>query len=291
LIAVLALVLAAAAGCARTPAGVDKDLIDGWSMMAEAKVPEPEVGACWTTFADTVWDLIEVSVATMAAKCDTPHVVETVHVGHFTGAPADADRPPSLDQMAEQYTACEAELAKFLGGSWRTGRVRMLVYAPTSTQWRGGARFWRCDVASLVNLAGAMDQRTASLKGSLLPGGDRLLGCATRGTDDSWSDMTPAACTAPHDMEFLGLVPSKTATEPADQEGLKAAFGAGCLDRLRAYTRASDNTLYKAKARYGYLQLAAGKEEWAAGNHDAVCFLLLPKQISRSVKNNGNVAI
>ena len=68
--------------------------------------------------------------------------------------------------------------------------------------------------------------------------------------------MTATACTAPHDVEFVGLVSSKSATEPSDLNALKAAFGTGCLDQLRAYTRASDNTLYKAKARYGYHEIA-----------------------------------
>ena len=82
--------------------------------------------------------------------------------------------------MAEQYTACDAEVTEFLGASWQIGRVRMLVYAPTTTQWRGGARFYRCDVASLRSPDGAMDKRTASLKGSLQPGGDQLSAARSR---------------------------------------------------------------------------------------------------------------
>lgn len=291
-VAVLALVMVAAAGCSRVPAGVDKDLVDEWAMLAEAKVPEPVAGACWTSYADDVWDLVGVTVAATPVACDAQHIIETVHVGHFTGAQADADRPPPVDQMTDAYAACDAELTKFLGASWQLGRARMLVFPPTTTQWRGGARFYRCDVASLRGINGDFEERTASLKGSLQPGGDRLLGCAVRtGTEDSWSDMTPAACTTPHDLEFLGIVGSRSATRPAGTDAVRAAFGTPCLDQLRAYTKASDNTLAKAKVRYGYQQIAAGVPEWSTGNHNAYCFVLLPKKITRSLKNNGNTAI
>jgi hypothetical protein len=261
-------------------------------MIAEAKVPEPKTGDCWTSYADDVWDIIEVPAATAATTCGVEHIVETVHVGHFTGALADSDRAPTLEQMGEAYTACETEITTFLGASWQLGRTRMLVYAPTNTQWHGGARFYRCDIASVRNLRGVMEQRTASLQGTLQADGDRLLGCGVRATADGpWTDMTPAACTAPHDMEFLGLIPSKTAPMPTGTDAVKAAFGDGCLNQLRAYTHSSDNTLYKAKLRYGYNRVASGANEWTVGNHNAHCFVLLPKKITRSLKNNGNAAI
>ena len=43
--AVAVLLLAAVTGCtASVPGGVDKDLVNGWAMMPEAKVPEPRAG-------------------------------------------------------------------------------------------------------------------------------------------------------------------------------------------------------------------------------------------------------
>jgi hypothetical protein len=135
MMALLALVLVAVAGCTKVPGGVDKDLVDEWAMMGEAKVPEPKAGDCWTTQVGNVDDLADVAGGSVQTPCDFSHVIETVHVGHFTGALADTDRAPALDDMADTYAACDAEVTKFLGASWHNGRVRMLVHAPTSRQW------------------------------------------------------------------------------------------------------------------------------------------------------------
>ena len=293
MVAVLALTLVVVAGCAKVPAGVDKDIVDEWAMMGEAKLPEPSVGACWTSSLTDVGSRIaSTPVATTATTCESPHMIETVHVGHFTGATADADLPPTLGKMAETYTACEAEVTKFLGGSWKAGRVRMLVFPPTSTQWRGGARFYRCDVASLKGMLGVMEDRTASLKGSLQPGGDRLIGCAAmNGTIDAWTDVTSVGCTAPHDVEFMGVISAKSGTFPQDKDAGKAAYDTACVEQIRSFTNGGINALASAKARYWYVSLAANADEWATGNHSGVCYVLLPKKITRSLKNNGKAAV
>ncbi|MEV4508283.1 septum formation family protein [Dactylosporangium sp. NPDC049525] len=290
--AVLALTLAAAAGCTAVPAGVDKDLVDEWAMIGEAKVPEPSAGACWTSSATYIDKIVTTPIATTATPCNGPHIIETVHVGHFTGATADADQPPAPDKIAETYTACEAEVTKFLGGSWKAGRVRMLVYPPTATQWRGGARFYRCDVASLKGMLGALEQRAASLQGSLQPGGDRLIGCAAmNGTIDTWKDVTSVVCTAPHDVEFMGVIASKSGTFPQDKDAWKAAYDTACVDQIRSFTNGAINALASAKARYWYAPIAANGQEWGAGNHSGVCYVLLPKKLTRSLKNNGKAAV
>lgn len=289
--AVLALVLVGAAGCTQVPAGVDKDLVDGWAMMAEAKVPEPHDGDCWTTQADKVYGLIDVPGAAVQTPCDFSHVLETVLVGHFTGPLADSDRAPSLGQMADTYKACDAELTKFLGSSWQNGRVRLVVSQPTNSQWHGGARFYRCDVAALRTEHGVLEPRKTTLKGTLAAGGEMLLGCSVMvGSGDSWTDLTPAACTAAHDVEFMGVVTAKTATYPGDDKALTAAFGTGCQSQIRTVTRIPDNNLGRAKASYGYAQIA-GEDEWKVGNHNAWCYVMLPKKITRSLKGAGNITI
>ena len=181
LIAVLTLVLASATACGRVPAGTDRSLVaDDWSMLAEAKVPEPRPGDCWRTDASEVYDLIDVPGGVVQAPCENSHVIETVHVGQFTGAQAEAERAPSLEQLADQYKVCDDEATKYLGAAWATGRLRLLVFPPTSGQWKGGARFFRCDVAALRTEAGLLDPRKETLKGTLQPGGPMLLGCTNQ---------------------------------------------------------------------------------------------------------------
>ncbi|MEV4508281.1 septum formation family protein [Dactylosporangium sp. NPDC049525] len=292
MMAVLALVLLAVAGCTEVPGGVDKDLVDEWAMLGEAKVPEPRAGDCWTTQAANVIELLHTSHSVVQTPCDFSHVVETVHVGHFTGPLADADRAPSLDEMADTYAACDAELTKFLGGSWQDGRVRMLVYAPSGSQWKGGARFFRCDVAAMRSERGLLGPRTTTLKDALRPGGDMLLGCGTKiETGGSWTDVDPLACTAPHDVEFVGNVASASAVFPTDVKARTAAWGTACLDKLRSYTGMPDSALAKAKAAYAFWPLVVAQDEWKAGNHNARCYLSLPKKITRSLKGAGNITI
>ncbi|WP_327010950.1 septum formation family protein [Dactylosporangium sp. NBC_01737] len=288
----LALVLLAAAGCTKVPAGVDKDLVDEWAMMAEAKVTEPKAGDCWTTQAGNVIELLRSPLAVVQTPCEFNHVAETVHVGHFTGTLADADRAPSLEDMADAYAACDAELTKFLGGSWQVGRVRMLVYPPSGNQWKGGARFFRCDVAALRSERGLLDPRTSTLKDALRAGSDMLLGCGSKvETGGAWTDVDPLACTAPHDVEFVGNVTSVSAVFPTDAKTRTAAWSTGCLNKIRSYTGMPDSALAKAKAAYGFWPLVIGQDEWKAGNHNARCYLSLPKKITRSLKGAGNIAI
>ncbi|WP_327010951.1 septum formation family protein [Dactylosporangium sp. NBC_01737] len=289
MVAVLALVLAAAAGCAKVPKGVDRDLVDEWTMMAEAKVPEPKVGDCWTSAASDIYDVMDAPAAVTQTPCDYSHFAETVHVGQFTGPQADADRAPLLADMAEQYKTCNAEAAKFLGAPWANGRLRMLVFPPSNSQWHGGARFFRCDLAALRTEAGVLDPRKETLKDTLQPGGTMLLGCSVRvGAIESWDDLTPAACTAPHDVEFAGVVTSAIGTYPVDGKAMEAAFDDACWDRIRAFTGSSNSTL--SKVSYGYWGLS-GQDGWKAGDHDARCYVMLSKKISRSLKNNGSAAI
>ncbi|GAB3851278.1 septum formation family protein [Dactylosporangium cerinum] len=288
--AVLALTLVVVAGCTKVPAGVDKDIVDEWAMMGEAKVPEPKAGDCWTSTSTSVFRMTAAS--TTVAMCSGPHIGEVVQVGHFTGALAEADSPPKLDQMADIYTACDAEVTKFLGASWQLGRARMLLFPPTSTQWRGGARFYRCDVASLKGAHGDLESRVATLKDSMKPGSDRLDGCAVLDNGVDWTgDVTPVVCTAPHDVESMGLITAKSGTYPATSEAAKTVFDTLCVDKIREYTSGGINALATAKARYLYPRHAGSAEEWSAGNHNATCWVLLPKKITRSLKGNGSKAV
>jgi hypothetical protein len=290
-VTVLALVLATAAGCGRVPAGADRNLVDDWSMLGEAKVPVPEVGDCWSTDTSEVYDIVDVPGGVVQAPCENSHVIETAYVGQFTGAQADADRVPSLDQLADQYKVCDEETAKYLGAAWANGRLRLLVYPPTSGQWKGGARFFRCDVAALRTEAGLLDPRKETLKGTLQAGGSMLLGCTNQvGTKESWSDLTPTACTAAHDTEFVGVITAAIGTYPADDKAMDTAYSDKCWAQVRAFTGSPDSVLDKADVRYGYWMMA-DKNEWKAGLRTARCYVMLPKKVTRSLKNIGGAAI
>jgi hypothetical protein len=191
--------------------------------------------------------------------------------------------------MAEQYKVCNAEATKFLGAPWANGRLQLIVFPPSNSQWHGGARFFRCDIAALRTENGVLDPRKETLKDTLQPGGTMLLGCSVRvGTIERYEDLTPVACTAAHDSEFVGVVTSAIETYPADSKSLAAAFEDRCWERVRAHTGSSDKTL--ADVGHGWWGIA-GRDGWKAGNRDARCYAMLEKKISRSLKDNGSRAI
>jgi hypothetical protein len=293
-IAVLAGALAllgALGGCAGVKAG-DGNLTDDWAVHAAPKVPEPAAGSCWTTTATEVSDLA--SVGFTQAPCDMSHTFETVKIGHFTGADAEHHLPPAPSAMTAAWADCDKAAGEFLGGEWQAGRVNVVVAPPTSRQWNGGARFYRCDVAALRSEAGVFEPRRTTLKGTVAEGGELRLGCGVQVgmTADTWDDITPAKCTDPHDVEFAGTISSASADYPKDSKAVDAAFDKPCEAKMLAYTGMSRSHWNAQRALfYGYW-MTGSTEDWAAGNHSARCYLMIDKKkINRSLKGAGNVSV
>src|SRR5690606_17255804 len=99
-------IVALAGGCAR-PGGVDGDLLDDWPTMAAPAPYVPEPGRCYVNeFAPTS------SLSTdRPVDCAKPHRLETVHVGTFTGAAADLQKPPRAGsgEITTAYADCDAK--------------------------------------------------------------------------------------------------------------------------------------------------------------------------------------
>nr|BFE57206.1 hypothetical protein GCM10020063_017320 [Dactylosporangium thailandense] len=286
LLACAVALVAAAAGCGPARAG-DGNLVDDWTMLTAAKVPEPTAGSCWSTTASTASGAA--SVAMIQQPCDMDHVFETVSVGHFTGAAEKGTNPPVAAALATAWTECDQAASDYLGGEWQGGRVWVVVTAPTARQWEGGARFYRCDVGALRSEAGMLEPRKATMKGALA--GDLKLGCGVLvgTTQDSWDDITPAKCTDPHDAEYVGTVSSPVKDYPADEKAYDAAFGKACETKLLSYANMSRTSWNSQKALYYGYWMTGDEDEWAAGNHSARCYAMIEKKkISRSLKGAGD---
>ncbi|GAA4260280.1 septum formation family protein [Dactylosporangium darangshiense] len=287
---VVVLIGGALSGCA-VKAG-DGDLTDDWAMMSAPKVPEPETGSCWTTSATEVSDLTPSNVT--QTTCDLTHTFETAKVGHFSGTAANSSSPPSPSQLADAWTDCDKAVADYLGAEWQAGRVYVQVTPPTSRQWTGGARFYRCDVASLRTEAGIFDPRKETMKGTLASGGELRLTCGTQvgTTNDSWDDITPAKCTDPHDVEYVGFVSSPTNDYPTGSKAVDDAFSKACEAKMLAFIGMSRSSWSSQKSLYYGYWMTADKDEWTAGNHTARCYLMIDKKkINRSLKGAGDVAV
>ncbi|MER7007055.1 septum formation family protein [Dactylosporangium sp. NPDC000555] len=278
------------AGCGGPKAG-DGDLTNDWAMLSAPKVPEPKAGDCWTTTTTSArklkaGDLIQ-------TPCDMQHVFETTKIGHFTGTVAESSSPPAPSQLTEAWADCDKSAGDYLGAEWQAGRVYVVVSAPTNRQWTGGARFYRCDVGALRTEGGTFAPRHDSMKGGLAADGDLRLGCGTQVgmTTDRWDDITPAKCTDPHDVEYVGSVSSPANEYPTGDKALDA-FGKSCEAKMLAYTGMSRSHWASVRALYYGYWIAAARDEWTAGNHTARCYLMLDKRkITRSLKGAGDVVL
>jgi hypothetical protein len=290
-VAVAVVLAGALGGCSGVKAG-DGDLVDDWAMMSAAKVPEPPVGSCWASSATEVDDLAPGKVT--QTTCDLQHVFETVKVGHFAGTAASSSSPPSPSQLTDAWADCDKAASDYLGGEWQGGRVYVTVASPTSKQWSGDARFYRCDVGALRTEAGVFDPRKETMKGVLASGGDLKLTCGTQvgTTADSWDDITPTKCTDPHDVEYVGSVTSASNDWPADGKAVDAAYSKTCEAKMLSYINMSRGSWANQKALYYGYWMTGDKNQWTAGNHTARCYAMIDKKkINRSLKGAGDISV
>ncbi|GAA2380045.1 septum formation family protein [Dactylosporangium salmoneum] len=276
-------------GCGIT-AG-DGDLTDDWAMLPAAKVPEPEAGFCWSTKST---EASSRAIYLDRTTCDVTHTFETVKVGHFTGSAASGSTAPEGAELKDAWADCDKAAGDYLGGDWQSGRVFVTVTRPTSAEWHGGARFYSCNVAAVRTEAGEFDPRRDSMKGSLAGDGKLRLGCGSQvgTTSTSWDDISPVACTDAHDVEYVGWVSSPSDTYPTDDKSYDAAFGKTCEAKMLSYIGMSRSHLASQRALYYGYWMTSGKDEWAAGNHTARCYLMLDKKkINRSLKGAGDTTV
>lgn len=280
-------IVALAGGCAR-PGGVDGDLLDDWPTMAAPAPYVPEPGRCYVNeFAPTS------SLSTdRPVDCAKPHRLETVHVGTFTGAAADLQKPPRAGsgEITTAYADCDAKAREYVGDEWRNGRLRLGVALPTASAWTGGARWYRCDVEELSWAKGepVPTNRTGSVKGALATADSPLrLGCfdvklARTGKVDT---MHPVDCGKPHNSEFVGVWDARKHGYPEkDRDWLP--FYDGCLKRVAAYVGVPEDR--NLRARTGVVTVPARSDDWQSGDRQVRCYLWVDGgRFTRSLKGVG----
>ncbi|GAA0737979.1 septum formation family protein [Dactylosporangium roseum] len=287
---VVALMLLAACG---VPAGVDKDLTDDWAMLAEPKVPSPPVGACYnTTVSYFAHDTTTIFSFKPVESCGTSHASETFFVGELTGSAANGSTPPKGAALNTAWSKCAKEAETFLGGDYHDGRLTLLVLAPSTAQWAGGARYFRCDLAEVASDGNKPVNRTSSLKDGLRGDKPVALTCAQETYESdgkTWLDYNATACTNVHNMEYVGTYTSGERPFPTNSEERRAAMRPGCEALGAKYLGMSASTLQN------HQQLGIGfwlvdEEGWARGDRSARCYAMLFDKLTtvRSVKNLGN---
>jgi len=203
-------------------------------------------------------------------------------VGTFTGTHAAADRPPTPGSTASRaaFADCDAKVRTFAGGGWRGVAMSLMVVLPDLDRWSGGARWFRCDVAELVSVDSGLKKRTGSLRGVVKAGKPPVYSCFT---EDEWEQLWPAACTAKHRYEFVGIW---TAPDIAleDLEGKNERIFRECRKAINVFLGLPRSSGIGQLFGVSYRLPAA----WSWGDRGVLCFLWSEDLVlTRSLRRTG----
>jgi hypothetical protein len=259
------------------PPGTDGSLPDDWAALPAAKVPVPEVGSCYRTSATYAW-VLDRYAGSAVPSCDQPHHLETFHVGQFSGADALRPSPPpnGSPEARRAYEACATEAKTFLGDDWRNGRLDIAVLFPNSSQWKGEARYFRCDAMELASPAGLLQERRGSLRDGLTGERPLALGCAAIVRNASEiEDLAPTPCTTPHDVEYAGMFVAADVPYP-DKADERQKLGNDCQPIFLGYVGVTAGQWSTSRRDLSYLSwLAAGEDGWQMGNRGVRCYVMV----------------
>ncbi|MCW3842834.1 septum formation family protein [Micromonospora yasonensis] len=278
----------ALAGCG-APGGVDRDLADDWRALPAAKAFVPEVGACHSSIQDVGY-----LSGYNPVDCAVSHRAETLYVGTLTGPDAERSTPPrpGSNGVRTARTQCDQQVTKAVGADWHSGRLLLSVVFPSAPGWKGGARWFRCDVAEVASLDdGSVTARTGTLRGTLKPGSPLAYGCFNpKLVKDEIDEMRAVACTAKHRAEFVGVYQFPDVPYAEFNRSAQRAHKA-CRSLVAKYVKVPDNSDMQYRAGT-IIYHPYGEEEWKDGNRGVQCFLWLSdRTLTRSLKGAGSKAL
>lgn len=274
----------ALAGCGN-PAGVDGTLTDDWAALPEPAMFVPTAGTCHPSFQE-----VGTRRGYSPVDCTQPHEVETLHLGTVTDAAAGRDAPPAAGSAGRRAVRadCVKRVNKLLGGDRLTARIGLAVVFPSTAAWRGGARWYRCDVyeRDSVDLKNAI-QRSGSLRG-VLDRPSELAHTCFRPTlvKDDLDRMVEITCTAKHRGEFAGIwsAPSgwshTTVFKNSDQ------VHKACRGVIAAYAKIPNDG--NIRYRVGSIYYPPSAADWKDGERGVQCFLWMnDRDLTRRMKGAG----
>ncbi|MEV5765583.1 septum formation family protein [Micromonospora sp. NPDC052213] len=283
-----ALVAGVLSGCG-TPPGTDGDLTDDWRPVAEARQFVPQAGECHAVADPTAY-----LTSHQPVDCAKSHLVETFHIGTFTGELAARPIPPRVESMAMRtaFAECDAEAKVFVGGEWRGARLSVQV-APTSPPgWAGGSRWYRCDLLELAaggTGGGVVDPvvpRTGTLRDVLKAPSSLTFTCAE---ENRWGNLEPVACGEPHRFEYAGIW---TAPDGRYDDATKDedAIHAKCRTVIARYAKVPVDGMLRY--RTGTTYRFPSEEAWARGDRGVRCwFWSGGRKLTRSIAGGGPRAL
>ncbi|MEV0394877.1 septum formation family protein [Polymorphospora rubra] len=272
-------------GCGN-PADVDGLLTDDWPAIPEPVAVVPVAGQCHESVSGST----QVSMSDhRPVDCGIIQRAETVHVGTFEDA--DSVPPDGSPRIRAAFAECDRKTRDWVGGDWRTARLKLAVRTPTETGWAGGARWFRCDLSEVRALDATLGVgRKGSLKNALTTQPELLYGCfnVILSPDDTVASIPGTTCDRPHEAEFVGIHTAKQVTYEAFLED-EAATHAACLRLVAAYAKVPvDGDL---EYRAGTLYYEPDGAAWTAGDRGVRCLLWMPEKLNRSVRGGGDSAL
>ena len=281
-----ALVLALLSGCA-PPAGVDGQLADDWPAMSEPTSFTPPADTCYGADYTVSASLGEFD----SVDCSALHRTETIYVGTFTGkAAAGTAAPPAASaELRAAYAQCDKQARDFLGKDFRHGRLWLGVVVPSANGWRGGSRWFRCDLlekADHENLGDTVNRR-GSLRGALTTASALSLTCyqVKAQKDGRIDSRTPSDCAKAHNSEFVGVFGTAVTTYPATAVDWNRLHTA-CRKVIARYVGVPDDA--NLKYRTGTVVVPGSAVDWQSGNRGVRCYLYASdKTFTKSLKGAG----
>lgn len=271
------------AGCGN-PAGVDGELTDEWGAIPQPAVFVPAAGVCHPKF-----EPIGYLRTYQPVDCAQQHTTETLYLGTVTGAEAGRDEPPGPGSpgLRALRADCEKRSNEYLGADWRTGRIGLAVVLPSPYGWRGGARWYRCDVNEVESIDnGSPVQRDGSLRGALEAPSNLAHGCfSPKVAKGAVSEMTAVACGAKHRSEFAGIWTGPDVGFAAFTKDTGRVHR-GCRGVVASYAKIPNDG--DIEFRVGTIYYHPNEEEWREGNRGVQCFLWVDdRDLTRSMKGAG----
>ncbi|QSB15050.1 septum formation family protein [Natronosporangium hydrolyticum] len=275
-------------GCS-LPDGIDGDLTSSWSELAEPVGFVPDAAVCHDAEYDERGSLADYQ----PVDCADPHLTETVYVGEFTDSAGERTNPPSAgsSDWRSAYRSCDDGAADYLGADFRYARLWLGVTVPTEEAWAGGARWFRCEVASLEDRDRT---RSGSLAGALSGDSELRLGCFEVGLgddDQSIESMDPVPCDEPHHAEFVGVWEAPDVPYLDGREGDSAEqVHRGCREQVAEYVDVPvDGDL---QFRTGTIADWMEEEDWDNGDRKFRCYLWLNgEELEDSLADGGDSAL
>jgi len=282
----LTVLAAGLAGCSK-PAGIDGKLANTWPVLPSPVSFQPAANVCHATpLAET-----GPRSAYRPVDCARPHLTETFYVGTFP-ATTPGTEPPTRTSAAHKaaFATCDTQARAFLGQDFRYGRLWLAVVVPSSPNWSGGARWFRCELGQVADVEdfGDIISRTGTLAGALkTPTSPLLLTCyqTTATPVGAIKAMDPIACAKPHNSEFVGAyiaAPQKYPTLPADWDRLHTS----CRTKVATFVGVPNDA--NLKYRTGTVAVPNPQEDWNGGNLGVRCYLYVnTAKFTRSLRGAG----